>query len=243
MSRLHKPKAGFWIRLAVVVLYPLGGLMFRIRWRHLERMPATGGVIVVINHVSHIDTILMARLVWQTGRVPRFMIKSSVFDLPGLGRLMRGAEQIPVHRGSSDAAQSLKDAVDALDNGEAVVIYPEGTITKDPDQWPMQAKTGLARLVLLAPNAPVVPIGQWGAQKQKGGRPKRRTASASVGEPLDMSKYDGADVTLSLLREITETIMVAVRDEVAALRKEPAPATFFKPPKARTPNKTVSPDA
>ncbi|MEP6598679.1 MAG: lysophospholipid acyltransferase family protein [Actinomycetota bacterium] len=229
MSRLHKPKAGFWIRLAVAVLYPVGGLLFRIRWRHLDRMPAEGGVIVAMNHLSHIDTILMARLVWQTGRLPRFMIKSTVFDLPGVGRLMLGAKQIPVHRGSSEAVQSLQDAVDALDQGEAVVIYPEGTITKDPDHWPMQAKTGLARLVMRAPNVPVVPIGQWGAQKQKGGLFRRRTAQASVGEPLDMSKYAGAEVTLSVLREITQTIMVAVRDEVAELRGEVPPQEFYRP--------------
>ena len=91
MSRLHTPKAGFWIRLCVVIIYPLCGLWFRIRWHHLDRMPARGGVIVVINHISYIDTLLMARLIWQTGRIPRFMIKSDVFSQPVLGAIMRGA--------------------------------------------------------------------------------------------------------------------------------------------------------
>ena len=60
MSRLHKPKAGFWIRLCVVILYPLDAVLFRISWHHLERMPAPeqGGVIVAINHISHVDTVL-----------------------------------------------------------------------------------------------------------------------------------------------------------------------------------------
>ena len=83
MSRLHKPKAGFWIRLCVAIIYPLCSVLFRIRWHHLDRMPARGGVIVVINHVSYIDTLLMARLIWQTGRIPRFMIKSGVFEQAG----------------------------------------------------------------------------------------------------------------------------------------------------------------
>ena len=237
MTRLHKPKAGFWIRLCVVVLYPLDALLFRIRWRHLDRMvpPSKGGVLIAMNHVSYVDTLLMARLVWQTGRIPRFMIKAGVFDWPVVGRIMHGAGQIPVYRGTTNAAQSLRDAVAALERGEAIVIYPEGTTTKDPANWPMQAKTGIARLVLLAPDIPVVPIGQWGAHKL-GFSPsrlgRRRTAQASLGEPLDLSHWRGAEPTQENLRAITDEIMAAVRTQVATLRNEPAPPTFFVPKRA-----------
>ena len=81
MARLHKPKAGFWIRTWVVILFPVTSLFFKLRWRHLDRVPAPqqGGVIIAINHLSHADTVLMARLVWSSGRVPRFMIKAGVF--------------------------------------------------------------------------------------------------------------------------------------------------------------------
>lgn len=237
MSRQYKPKAGFWIRLCVVLLYPFDSLLFRVRWHHLERMtpPSDGGVIIAINHVSHIDTVLMARFVWSSGRVPRFMIKAGLFGKPGLGLIMRGAGQIPVRRGTADAASSLDDAVTALERGEAVVIYPEGTITKDPAQWPMEAKTGIARLVLLSPDTPVVPVGQWGAQPIKGFNPlrllRRRLAEATVGEPVDLSGFRGAHPDAATLRKITDTIMSAVRDEVAVLRGEPAPDEFFKLPK------------
>lgn len=237
MSRLHKPKAGFWIRLCVALLYPLDGLLYRIRFRHLDRVPAPeqGGVIIAMNHISHIDTVIMARLVWQSGRIPRFMIKSGVFSKPVVGQIMKGAKQIPVYRGTTDAANSLRDAVTALADGEAIVIYPEGTITREPGQWPMQAKTGIARLVLLCPDIPVVPVGQWGAQQRKGmsaGRfLKRRTAMASVGAPLDLSRFRGADPTAATLREITDTIMDAVRDEVADLRAETPPEDYYKPAK------------
>ena len=156
MSRLHQPKAGFWVRLSVAILYPLDGVLFRIRFRHLDRVPppADGAVIIAMNHVSMLDTVLMARLVWQSGRVPRFLVKSGAFHTFGLGRVMKGAKQIPVYRGTENAADSLKDAVAALEQGEAVVIYPEGTVTSDPEQWPMQAKTGIARLVLLVAEHP-----------------------------------------------------------------------------------------
>jgi 1-acyl-sn-glycerol-3-phosphate acyltransferase len=237
VSRLHKPKAGFWIRLCVVILYPFDALMFRIRWHRLDRVtpPSDGGVIIAINHISHVDTVLMARFVWQTGRIPRFMVKSGVFSKPLLGRIMRGAKQIPVYRGTTDAAGSLRDAVTALEQGEAVVIYPEGTITKDPAMWPMQGKTGIARLVLLSPETPVVPVGQWGAQRRTGSAVvklfTRPRAEASVGQPLDLSRFRGAEPTTATLREITDTIMTAIRDEVAELRGEPAPTDFFKPAK------------
>ncbi len=238
MSRLHKPKAGFWIRLCVVILYPMDGLLFKVRFRHLDRMPdpKRTGVLIAMNHISVVDTILMARLVWQSGRVPRFMIKSGVFGYPVIGKIMSGAGQIPVHRGTTDAATSLRDAVAALEKHEAIVIYPEGTTTKDPDVWPMQAKTGIARLVLLAPDIPVVPVGQWGAQKvgnrglQKLGLSlKRRTAEASVGEPLDLSHWRGAEPTQENLRAITDEIMSAVREQVAELRGETPPVDFYVP--------------
>jgi 1-acyl-sn-glycerol-3-phosphate acyltransferase len=239
MTRQYTPKAGFWIRLCVVLIYPLVGALFRIRFRNLDRMPApsAGGVIIAINHVSQIDTLVMARCVWQSGRIPRFMIKSTVFGWPVASAIVRGAGQIPVYRGTTDAATSLRAAADALQRGEAVVIYPEGTTTKDPDNWPMLAKTGVARLVLLSPDTPVVPIGQWGAQNrgksERSRLPRRRVAEASLGEPLDLSKYRDVEADAESLREITDTIMTAIRGEVAALRHETAPLEFFTPPRVR----------
>jgi 1-acyl-sn-glycerol-3-phosphate acyltransferase len=236
MSRLHQPKAGFWIRLCVLVLYPFDSVVFRIRWRHLERIPPpeAGGVMIALNHVSHIDTVLMARLVWQAGRIPRFLIKSSLFHSFGMAWVVRGAKQIPVYRGTTDASAALGDAVRALEQGEAVVIYPEGTITKDPLQWPMEGRTGIARLVLLSPDTPVIPVGQWGAQQRPSvpwwRKVRRRPVGASVGEPLDLSRFRGKEPSSETLREITDVIMAAVRDEVAQLRGEPAPREFFKLP-------------
>ncbi|MDQ6851979.1 MAG: 1-acyl-sn-glycerol-3-phosphate acyltransferase [Actinomycetota bacterium] len=235
MSRLHKPKAGFWIRLCVMIIYPLDAVLFRIRWRNLDRVPppSAGGVLIVINHVSQIDTVLMARFVWQSGRVPRFMIKAGMLGWPVIGPIMRGAGQIPVQRGTNDASRSVGAALEALQRGEAVIIYPEGTTTKDPDSWPMQGRTGVARLVLLSPDTPVVPVGQWGADQGRGvslrrlGR--RRIAEVSVGKPMDLSSYRGAEHDAKTLREITDLIMTAVRDEVADLRGETPPREFFVP--------------
>lgn len=242
MSRLHRPKAGFWIRAWVMILFPIDTLLFRLRWLNLQRVPPPeqGGVVVAINHLSHADTVLMARLVWTSGRVPRFLIKAGVFEWPVIGRMMKGAGQIPVYRGTADAAQSLQAAVAALQRGEAVVIYPEGTTTKDPDNWPMLGKTGIARLVLACPEIPIVPIGQWGPHRMGGFSIKRfgrrRTSAASVGEPLDMSRFRGKEPSAALLREITDEIMTAVRHEVAAVRGEQPPARFYVPTRKQVDN-------
>ncbi|MBV9820763.1 MAG: 1-acyl-sn-glycerol-3-phosphate acyltransferase [Actinobacteria bacterium] len=223
MSRAHRPRAGFWIRLCVVIIYPLVSAFFKIRWHHLDRMPARGGVLVAVNHISQADTTTMARLIWQSGRIPRFLIKSGVFGWPVVGRVMSGAGQIPVYRASAQAADSLRAAEQALRNGECVIIYPEGTITDDPDYWPMQAKTGVARLALACPDVPVIPIGQWGAHRTlgRGGRFRpfpRHRHEASLGEPLDLAEYRDAEVSADLLRQVTDEIMAAITAEVEQLR-------------------------
>ncbi len=223
MSRAHRPKAGFWIRFCVAVLYPLDSALFRLRWHHLDRVPEHGGVLLAVNHISQADTAAMARMVWQSGRIPRFLIKSGVFDVPFVGRVMRGAGQIPVHRGSSDAARSLDAAGVALQRGECVIIYPEGTITREADYSPMAGKTGVARLALDNPGIPVLPVGQWGAQHTlaRGGRFRpvpRHRHEASVGMPLDLSRFQGRPHTPELLDEVTAEIMRAITAEVEAIR-------------------------
>jgi 1-acyl-sn-glycerol-3-phosphate acyltransferase len=186
----------------------------------------------------------MARLVWDSGRIPRFLVKGGAFDIVGLGRILRGAHQIPVYRGTEDAGEALGAAVTALAAGEAVVIYPEGTITTDPAQWPMEARTGIARLVLLSPDTPVVPVGQWGAQRRPAlpwwRRLGRRNVVACVGTPLDLNRYRGREPSRETLREITDVIMAAVREQVADLRAEPAPRRFAKPTRRYVDRKRAS---
>lgn len=229
MARAHQPKAGFWIRFCVVIIYPLVTLLFKIRWHNLDRMPAKGGVLIAVNHISQADTTTMALLIWQSGRIPRFLIKSGVFGWPVVGRAMAGAGQIPVHRSSGQAADSLRAAEQALSDGECVIIYPEGTITSDPDYWPMQARTGVARLALACPDVPLIPIGQWGAHQTLGRRGRfrpipRHRHEASLGEPVDLSKYRDAEPTADTLRAITDEIMAAVTAQVEQLRSAMDPS-------------------
>jgi 1-acyl-sn-glycerol-3-phosphate acyltransferase len=235
LARRHTESVGPYLRFAVVLIYPAVSLLFRRRWIGLDRIPATGPAIVAVNHVSYADPLIFARFIWDAGRVPRFLAKASLFTLPfGLGRIVTGAGQIPVHRETADAAQALQAAVEALGRGEVVLIYPEGTVTRDPGFWPMQAKTGVARLALLAPGVPVVPVGQWGAQRfldvyGRRFRPlPRKQITIAAGPPVELSDFAGREPTSEVLHQMTDRIMISVRDLVADIRGEQPPAEFFR---------------
>jgi 1-acyl-sn-glycerol-3-phosphate acyltransferase len=141
--------------------------------------------------------------------------------------------QIPVDRGTTAAADSLAAAVESLRQGHVVVMHPEGTVTRDPQWWPMSGRTGAARLALLAPDVPVIPVGQWGAQQmvdlyhKKVRLIPRKEHHILVGEPIDLSHFAGAAPTADALRSVTDTMMSSVRGLVADLRGEPAPTGGF----------------
>ena len=230
--------------LAVLVIYLTASLMFALRYRNGHRIPPTGPVLLVVNHVSVLDPLACARLVWDHGRVPHFLAKQSVFT--GLaGTILRHAGQIPVARYSADAAGALAAARDDLEAGNLVVIYPEGSVTRDRDWWPMQARTGVARLALTT-DAVVVPVAQWGPQRLHDYHAKklhlrpRQPTEYLVGEPVDLDGLraevrQGRPLTPELLRETTDLIMGRVRNQLAELRGEPAPSGFAPRPPARLP--------
>ncbi|MGI3780332.1 MAG: lysophospholipid acyltransferase family protein [Janthinobacterium lividum] len=214
-----------------LVLAPIS----RRDWRGQEHLPTSGGVIVVSNHISNADALALGQFLSYAGRWPRFLAKSSLFRVPVLGRLLRDAGQIPVERGSSHAVDALAEARTALAAGRVVVVYPEGTITFDPDLWPMRGRTGAARLAL-ASGCPVVPVGQWGAEEFLRGRTvglphvwARPTLRMLVGSPVPLDDLRDSAVDTALLHEATARIMAAVTALVAELRGEPAPAEPFDP--------------
>lgn len=235
---MPRDRRGFWVQLCVVVFYPVTWLIARPRFAGLEHVPSTGPVLVVSNHISYVDPLYTAVFVHRRGRIPRFLAKAGLWQLPVLGRLLAGAEQIPVYRGSMEAADSLRAAERALDDGKLILIYPEGTITRDPRQWPMRARTGVARLAL-ARDVPVVPAVHWGTDRVydhygRRFRPLPRTqVLVRAGEPVDLSAYRGRPLDGALLREVTDLVMGRVRDLLADVRDEPAPAGFHHYPARR----------
>ncbi|MFT4297116.1 MAG: lysophospholipid acyltransferase family protein [Micropruina sp.] len=198
-------------------------------WRGGEKLPRTGPVIVVANHISNFDPVALGHfLIWH-GRWPRTLAKSELWHLPVIGWLARSLGQIPVERRTVRARESLAAAADALARGECVVIYPEGTITADPDGWPMTGHPGAARLALQT-GVSVVPIGQWGAHTVMPGRrasvPRllpRATMQVLVGDPVDLSDLAEASESPTAAAEGSLRIMDAVSGLVGELRGEVPP--------------------
>lgn len=204
----------------------------KFRWGGVENIPREGGFIAAANHVSELDSVTFPEFLLANGRMPRILAKRALFDTPVVGAFLRQAGMIPVDRGTEKAASSLKVAEDELHEGACVAIFPEGTLTRDPDCWPMEAKTGVARLAL-ATKVPVIPVGQWGASNvlprysrmPKFG--KRREIQIVAGKPVDLSDLYDKPITAELLREATDRIMDAITNIVEGLRGEKAPEPRF----------------
>jgi 1-acyl-sn-glycerol-3-phosphate acyltransferase len=228
-----RERGGFGIGFAAAFFYPIGWLSGRPRFEGLEHIPRIGGAIVAANHISHIDPIYTGLALHRAGRVARFLAKDGLWRVPVLGTVLRATGQIPVFRGTADAKASLRHGVAALEEGKAVVVYPEGTISRDPAHWPMQPRTGVARLALSC-DAPVIPMVHWGTHTVLDGYRKRyrplprTTVTVRCGRPLDLSAYRGRPVDAPLLRAVTDLIMGAVRDLLAEVRGETAPTDFYQ---------------
>lgn len=229
MSRPGRPSR-FWETFAVVIVKPLSRLLVKKDWRHGERIPRTGGVIIATNHLSWADPVLLSHFLFNNGRWPTILAKAGLFRVPFLGTAVRALQAIPVARGSAEANKSLQISEKRLAKGAAVLFYPEGTCTRDPKLWPMTGKTGAARLALES-GAPVIPVAHWGAHEllpygeKKPRLFPRKTFRVSVGPPVDLSKYEGQPLQGTVLRDATADIMAAITVQLAELRGEKAPET------------------
>lgn len=223
-------------RFIAGVVKPLLALMSRKDWQGTEHLDRNEGFIVAANHASNLDPITTAHVLYDNGAPPRIMAKVELFKVPVLGALLRSSGQIPVHRNTRSAADSLVDARKALASGECVLIFPEGTLTLDPDGWPMVARTGVARLALSS-GAPVVPLAQWGATALLPPRSPflrpfpRKTMQALVGPPVDLADLHGRTDS-EALTEATTRIMAAITAQLAQLRGQEPPAEPFDRRKA-----------
>ena len=222
-------------RIAVFLLWPLMMIFTKRDWRGMERLNTDdGGIIVAANHISWFDPLVLAHALWDNDRPPRFLAKESVFRVPVVGTIITSAGQIPVYRETREAVAAVRDAISAVQRGECVVVYPEGTITKDPDMWPMAGKTGAARIAL-ATGRPLLPMVQWGATDVIGPYKKelrllpRKTMHVSVGEPVDLSDLADLPLDQSTLEIATDRILDAMTVLLADIRHQKPPAERFHP--------------
>lgn len=199
------------------------------RWYHPEKIPRTGGVLFVVNHISNADPLAYGHFLTWSGRWPRFMAKDAIFKVPVLGWIASHCGQIMVRRGTDQAHLAVTAAIEAIAAGRGVSVYPEGTITADPLTWPMTAKSGAARIALTA-DCPVIPVGQWGANEILPGKkltwPRifpRKTMLVMAGDPVDLDDLRRRPMTPEAVLEASRRIMDAVTALVAVLRGETPP--------------------
>jgi 1-acyl-sn-glycerol-3-phosphate acyltransferase len=221
-------------RVAEAIARPPLTIFTRRRWRGAENLPLDRGFVACSNHLSHIDPFTLAHFLLDNGCPPRFLAKESVFRIPVLGRIVAGAGQIPVYRETADAGKAFSAAVAAVERGECVAVYPEATLTRDPDLWPMVGKTGAARIAL-ATGCPVIPIAQWGPQDvlaPYGKRPHllpRRVVQVVAGPPVDLSAFPGGTSDAAQLRGATDAILDAVTALLVTLRGGRPPERRWDP--------------
>ena len=233
VRRHHEPRGWAW---GVGVPIAKSALLSTTKqdWRNGEKIPSHGSCLIVINHISHTDPVLTAHLLWDHGRIPRFLAKSGLFKNRYLGGFLKSAGMIPVERMSKNAIGAFDAAVADVRAGECVVVYPEGTITRDPEMWPMAGKSGAARIALQT-GCPVIPVGQWGAQDLLAPYAKRpdlfprKTITMNVGDPVDLADLAEQQLTSAVAAEATARIMAAITALVAEVRGEEPPDEPFDP--------------
>ncbi|MFS0852263.1 lysophospholipid acyltransferase family protein [Microbacterium sp. 179-I 3D4 NHS] len=225
----------FWPLAGIVV--PLVSLLAKIRVTGAEKLPREGAYVLAPNHYSEFDPLIVAVAVWRMGRAPRFMAKESLFRVPVLGWVLRRTGMVPVARTSSASAakETMKQSEMLVEHGRGVIVYPEGTLTRDPDMWPMRGKSGAVRLAL-ADGIPLIPMAQWGTQAimgryQKGLSlwPLRKPVTVLVGDPIDVSDLRGRAGDQTALNEATTRLMNGITALLEQIRDEKAPAERWNP--------------
>ncbi|MET1044683.1 MAG: lysophospholipid acyltransferase family protein [Microbacteriaceae bacterium] len=226
-----------WYLLASLAL-PLMNWLGRYEIIDRHKIPQRGAFVLSPNHYSEIDPVVMGAAVWYSGRVPRFMAKASLFKVPVLKTLLKASGQIPVERAGAMRGSDPVAAARTLAKQEsAVIVYPEGSLTRDPDMWPMRGKTGAVRLALEA-GIPLIPAAHWGTHKIMARYsksisfwPPRKRVRIKIGDPVDLSAFEGRPLDSQTLNAATAVLMDAITALLEDLRDEKAPAERWDPSK------------
>ncbi|MCD4549605.1 lysophospholipid acyltransferase family protein [Schaalia sp. lx-260] len=208
-----------------------------LRVRGEENLPQSGGYVLACSHTSPLDGILAFWYMARRGVPLRIMAKAELFRLPVVGAIFRALHLVPVDRKAQNRSDALAPVCRAIDEGQCVAIYPEGTFTEDPDVWPMRLKTGVAR-VALDTRAPVIPLASWGAHMiMSSGRivdiRPARTVDFLIGEAVDLSDLysELGSADRKAVEEANRRIYRALCEGLAQLRGENPPENMWWDPR------------
>jgi 1-acyl-sn-glycerol-3-phosphate acyltransferase len=222
-------------RLVAAFVIPTIRFATRYRWHGERRLPAEGPFVLAPNHFTNIDPLVVGTAMFLQKRSPRYLAKASMFRVPVLGPLMRGMGNVPVERsGRTHGSDPIGGGNSLIKNGGGLIVYPEGTLTRDPNLWPMRGKTGAVRIAL-ENDVPLIPMAHWGTQRIMARYSSKirlfppSRVDIIIGEPMDLSKYRGRPIDQQLLLEATAELMEIITGLVAELRGEPAPPERWDP--------------
>lgn len=236
MPELRPGKEITWQMWALAIfLGPLVRLLYKVEVKGLENLPKTGGYVLAANHVTTVDALAVAYMMFfKLKRAPHFLAKEGLFRTPIVGPVLLACGQIPVFRGGRNNQDPMEAAYKVLRAGHTIGIFPEGTLTREPNQWPMRGRTGTVRLALET-GVPIIPLGQWGTEKIVDTygtvfKPKPwHKVRMIIGKPMDVSSYKDKKVSTEDMSLMTEKIMTDITELVEQLRNEKAPAKRYSP--------------
>ena len=232
VPKIPKRENNLLFVLVAIILAPLLRLTMRIKTEGVEKLPK-GGYVLVGNHLSYLDPLAFAYSVYlHMKRVPHYLAKASLFKVPILGFLLPKVGQIPVFRGGKSNEEPLRAAKEFIKAGQVVVVFPEGTLTRDPQLWPMRGKSGAIRMAAEL-GVPIVPAAHWGVHKVLGNynlrfRPNPfHLVKVKIGDPIQLSI--GTNPTTEQVNQATEMVMNKVAVLVGEMRGETPPAKLWDP--------------
>ncbi|RFA22383.1 lysophospholipid acyltransferase family protein [Subtercola boreus] len=235
VERARRSERNLTFRLLAYPVIPLVAALVKLEVQDAQKLPRTGAFVLTPNHYSNFDPVVVGWSVWKLKRVPRFLAKASLFGVPVLGAALRAIKQVPVERsGRTHGSNPLAAAHDLTVSGEGVIVYPEGTLTRDPELWPMRGKSGAVRIAL-ENDLPVIPLAHWGTQavlprwSKKISLFPRKTVHLKYGDEVDLSRFRGQPLTQVTLAEATTVVMDAITHLLEDLRGETAPAERWNP--------------
>ncbi len=238
MPKINSSERHFVLALVATILIPIVRLLFVVKPKGIEKLPKHGSYILVANHVTNVDALAMAYLVYvQLKRAPHFLAKEGLFRVPVIGAILRAAGQIPVYRSGHRNDTPLKAAHAYLEAGHTIAIFPEGTLTRSPELWPMRGKSGAIRLALET-GVPVYPVGQWGSEQilpQYGSKFRPgfwKPVNMIIGDEIDLSSFRKRQLNPDELNQATKVVMQTITELVEELRGEKAPLELWDPAKA-----------
>jgi 1-acyl-sn-glycerol-3-phosphate acyltransferase len=184
----------------------------RFQMSGTEHVPRSGGVLLACNHIGYVDFVYGGLAADPAGRLVRFMAKRELFTHRWVGPLMRSLHHIEVDRGAGET--SYRTAVEYLQAGEAVGIFPEATISRSMEL--KEFKTGAVRIAAEA-GVPLVPVILWGTQRMMTkDRPRDfsrgKTIAIRVGAPLHPTGADPVAETAELRAAMTDLLDEAIRE-------------------------------